>query len=169
MKTNISKALLTLAIATTLFASRALYAQDAYFNPELGNGRWAAVEPPVSPAVNDGSYFNAETGVLPAIDTFVRQGSAEHTIRAAKTRFANPTLISDILVPAGNYDFSVIRAGEAQFIEFSQIVTDNYAQEGLSVYQRQVIARVNATPETLAIAGISPRTTSTMAAITPSF
>ena len=169
MKSIALKSLLTLAISATLLASTALYAQqEPFFNPELGNGRWAAVEPPVSPAVNDGSYFNAETGVLPAIEEFVRQGPAEHAIRAGKARFESPRLLADVELPAGRYDYKVIQAGEAQLIEFSQIVTDNYAAEGLSPYQRQVIARVSATPEILAAAGIQPKTSSTMAALMPS-
>jgi hypothetical protein len=155
-----TKTLLILALSTTLLAATAVYAQDDYFNPEIGNGRYSAVEPPVSPAVNDGSYFNAESGNWPAIDEFVRQGPAEHTIRAGKLQLPAAIMLGDVVLPAGKYSFRQIQAGEQQFIEFSHTVTNNYAPEGQSVYQQEVVARVNATPEVLALAGLSPQTTS---------
>ena len=164
MKTNVMKTLLTLALSTTLLAATASYAQEDYFNPEIGNGRYAAVEPPLSPAVNDGSYFNAETGNLPAINEFVRQGLAEHTIRAGMTRLTVPTMLGVAVLPAGKYRFRQLQAGEQQVVEFSHTVTNNYAPEGQSVYQQEVVARVNATPDVLALAGIRPKASSSTTA-----
>ncbi len=155
MKTKSVITIIFLAIIATLLSATGLYAQQASFNPEIGNGRWAAIAPPISAAVNDGGYFNPEIGNAPAISAaFERQSPPEHTLTTGKLRLHDAITLADVVLPAGDYEFRLLQAGEQQFVEFSELVTDYYAPEGQSPYQSLVVARVNATVETLAIAGV---------------
>jgi hypothetical protein len=62
-------------------------------------------------------------------------------------KLAAATLTGGVILQPGTYEVWKANAGEQQFVEFSQIVEDDYAPEGQSVYVRQVIARVSSTLE----------------------
>ncbi len=136
-----------LAIASILLGMASFAsAQQSTFNPELGNGRWSAVQPAISPAYTQGTYFNAEIGNAPAI---MPHGSASATNAGAgptgKLDLASSVRLGKILLTAGNYRVRHINSMPAHFVEFSRIVENDYAPEGQSVYQRQVVARVDCT------------------------
>jgi hypothetical protein len=96
--------LIGLAIAITLLAAPALNAQQT-FNSELGNGRWSAVEPPLSAAYTESGYFNPEIGNVPQSEPFAMwNGLGE------------------------------VASADENFIEVSEIIEDDYVPEGQSVY-----------------------------------
>jgi hypothetical protein len=149
MKTIATMTSMTLALAAALLAAPAVYAQQENFNPESGNGRWSAVEPPVSLADTQRAYFNAEIGNVPApgeSNEFAAAAS-EQTVKISNLKLAAAMLIGGAILQPGKYEVWRVNAGEQQFVEFSQIVEDDYAPEGQSVYVRQVIARVSSARE----------------------
>ena len=149
MKTIATMTLSTLAVAMAMLAAPTVRAQERYFNAEIGNGQWSAVEPPVSPADTQHAYFNAEIGNLPAPgeSNEVAAAAPEHTVKIGNLKLAAATLTGGVILQPGTYEVWKANAGEQQFVEFSQIVEDDYAPEGQSVYVRQVIARVSSTRE----------------------
>jgi quercetin dioxygenase-like cupin family protein len=48
MKTITTMTLSTLAVAIAMLAAPTVRAQERYFNAEIGNGQWSAVEPPLA-------------------------------------------------------------------------------------------------------------------------
>ena len=107
MKTrNRNMTFVGLVIAITLLATSGMQAQQANFNPELGNGRWSAAEPPVSPAYAENGYFNAEIGNTPQLEPFA-------------------------LLNLGDL---AMDSGEENLVEVSELVEDDYVPEGQSVY-----------------------------------
>ena len=105
MKTRRMMTLVGLAIAVSLLSASGAYAQEQHFNPEIGNGQWSAVEPPVSTTQAELGYFNPEVGNVPQPDPVTLRGKGE-----------------EVAMTSG------------EFIQETQIVEDDYAPEGQSVY-----------------------------------
>jgi hypothetical protein len=142
----------------------ALHAQEGYFNAEIGNGHYAAVEPPISPAYTEYAYFNPEIGNLPGSETRSELAAApEASEKIGNLKLAAAMMFGDAVLQAGKYEVWKGNVGEQRFVEFSQIVENDYAPEGQSVYERQVIARTYSTPEELNLAFASPQQHPTLA------
>jgi hypothetical protein len=166
MKTITSMTLSTLALAMALLAAPAAHAQEeGYFNFELGNGRWSAAEPPVSPAYSDRAYFNPEASTVGVPESELASAAPEHTEKIGNLKLAAATLYGDVVLQPGRYEVWKGNAGEQRFVEFSQTVENDYVPEGVSVYERQVIARIYSTPEALNLAFDSARQHSTLAMV----
>ena len=143
MKTNNYLAVLaTIILAVTGFA----YAQQGYFNAEEGNGKWGA-QPPVSPAYTQYEYFNPEIGNVPPPAPLTAPAIHRHAGTSAKLEIADPTKLAGVTLKAGEYFVQHVDTGKEHFVEFSQVVENDYAPEGTSVYGREVVARVNCTLE----------------------
>jgi hypothetical protein len=158
MKTIASMTLITLAVAMVMLAAPAVHAQEQYFNAEYHNGHYSAVEPPVSPADTHYAYFNAEIGnpAEPSTLSALAAAAPDHSKEIGSLKLAAATMFGDVVLQPGKYEVSDVNVGEKHFVEFSQIVEDDYVPEGQSVYVRQVVARVGSTPETLdAIAALT--------------
>lgn len=158
MKTIASITLATLAVAMVMLAAPAVHAQEQYSNAEYHNGHYSAVEPPVSPADTQYAYFNAEIGNQPALSTLSALAAAapDRTKKIGNLKLATATMFGDVVLQPGKYEVSKVNVGEKQFVEFSQLVEDDYVPEGQSVYVRQVVARVGSTRDTLdAIAALT--------------
>lgn len=138
---------LFILMAAILGISGVASAQQNYFNPEIGNGRWAALQSPVSPAYTQQQYFNSETGNVPPPEAFMAAAIHRHAGATGKLEIANPTKLADASLKAGEYFVQHVDTGKEHFVEFSQVVENDYAPEGTSVYERQVVARVNCTLE----------------------
>jgi hypothetical protein len=149
MKTIATLTLVTFAVAMAMLAAPTVYAQEESFNAEIGNGRWSAVEPPVSLADTQPAEFNAEIGNLPASGerNELAASAPEQTVKIGNLKLAAATLTGGVILQPGEYEVWKVNAGEQQFVEFSQILEDDYAPEGQSVYVRQAIARVSSTRE----------------------
>jgi hypothetical protein len=138
-------ALATIILALTGFA----YAQQGSFNAEEGNGKWAAEQPPVSPAYTQYAYFNPEIGNVPPPVPFTAPAIHRHAGTSAKLEIADSTKLAEVTLKAGEYFVQHVDTGKEHFVEFSQVVENDYVLEGASVYERQVVARANCTLEPL--------------------
>jgi len=132
-------------LGMTGFAS----ARQNYFNSEIGNGKWAAVQPAVSPANTQHEYFNPEIGNVPPPEAFAAPAIHRHAGTTAKLEIADPSKLAEVTLKAGEYFVQHVDTGKEHFVEFSQVVENDYAPEGTSVYERQVVARANCTLEPL--------------------
>lgn len=145
MKTNsYLAALATIILAISGFA----YAQQGYFNPEEGNGKWGE-QPAVSPADTQYGYFNAELGNAPQPGAFKAPVIHRHVGTTGKLEIAAPTKLGEATLKAGEYFVQHVDTGKGHFVEFSQVVENDYAPEGQSVYERRVVASVNCTRDPL--------------------
>lgn len=144
------------------------YAQQGYFNPEEGNGKWGA-EPPVSPAYTGYEYFNAEIGNSAPLN--VPRDSVlavhEHAGKSDTLKIAGATDLGGVVLQPGKYDVRHIDSGKEHFVEFAQTIRNDYAPEGMTVYEQKVVARVNCTREpldsTVARTELLPKTDGTTA------
>ena len=124
------------------------YAQQGNFNAEIGNGKWGA-QPPVSPAYTQYEYFNSEIGNVPPPEALAAPATHRHAGTSAKLEIADPTKLAEVTLKAGEYFVQHVDTGKEHFVEFSQVVENDYAPEGQSVYEPTVVARVNCTLEPL--------------------
>jgi hypothetical protein len=122
------------------------YAQQGNFNAEEGNGKWGA-QPPVSPASTQYEYFNPEIGNVPRPETFTAPAMHRHAGTSGKLEISGTTKLSEVTLKAGEYFVQHVDTGKEHFVEFSQVVENDYASEGQSVYESRVVARVNCTLE----------------------
>jgi hypothetical protein len=142
-------------------------AQSQYFNPEVGNGKWSAVQPAASLSYTGYQYFNPEIGNVPQAQPFSAPASHSHEVASGKLEIATPTKVGAVSLNAGNYLVRHIDTGKQHFVEFSQVVENDFVSEGISPYESHVVGRVNCTREALKVAvartELLPRTDGTRA------
>lgn len=63
-----------------------------------------------------------------------------------------PTEVGGTLLPPGSYEVKVRNSGGSSAVEFARWTYNPYAQEGLPVWDREVVATVNAIPQETASA-----------------
>ena len=76
-------------------------AQQAYFNPEIGNGKWSAAQPPVSPAYTQAGYFNPEIGNVPPDQAIAM--TREHDGRTGKLDIIKGVKLGETVLKPGAY------------------------------------------------------------------
>lgn len=120
------------------------YAQQGYFNAEEGNGKWSAVEPPVSPADAHYEYFNAEiaNSAPLSVPPVAVMAVHEHAGKSDTLKIAETANLGGVALQPGKYDVRHIDSGKEHFVEFAQTVENDYAPEGVSVYEQQIVATV---------------------------
>lgn len=91
----------------------------------------------------------------------------EHAGKTGKLKLRAAVKLGDVVLQPGDYEVRHINSAKGHFVEFAQVVENDYVPEGLSVYERQVVARVNCTLEPLnavvAQTELLPKTDGTMA------
>ncbi len=95
------------------------------------------------------SYFNPEIGNVPPPEALAAPATHRQAGTTGKLGIAAPTKLGEATLKAGEYFVRHVDTAEDHFVEFSQVVENDYAPEGQSVYERKVIARVNCTLEPL--------------------
>lgn len=138
-------ALATIILGLTGFG----YAQEGYFNAEEGNGKWSAVEAPRSPANTERAYFNAETGNVLPLEKLSSPAMREVAGKTDKLEIESASKLGDVTLKRGQYLVRHVDTGKEHFVEFSQIIENDYVPEGQSVYVRKVVARLNCTRKPL--------------------
>lgn len=163
MKTNYYVAALAVII---LGLAGFAYAQQGYFNAEEGNGKWGA-QPPVSPAYTQYEYFNPEIGNVPPAAAFSAPALHQHDGTAGKLKVEAPIKLGEANLKPGEYIVRHVDTGKEHFVEFAQVVENDFAPEGTSVYELKTVAKANCTMEalnsTVARTELLPKTAGTTA------
>ncbi len=76
-------------------------------------------------------------------------GSAGTTHLAGKLKLTAGTEVGGVVLPRGEYQVEVRKAGEGATVEFARWNYNPYAQEGLPVWDLEVMATVPAQPHAL--------------------
>jgi hypothetical protein len=142
MKTHYYSSILITLILALAASSQA---QQRPFNAEEGNGTWSAVQPAVSAAYTQYSYFNSEMGNVPKPQAPSNQVLQQHAGIAGKLTIGAPAKVGDITLNAGQYIVRHVAAGKEHFIVFDQVVENDFAPEGTSVYALKMVAKAACT------------------------
>ncbi len=93
--------------------------------------------------------FLAATPASAALDAAARTGR-----HAVKLNIAVPTEVAGTLLAPGEYEVKVRNSAAGATLEFARWNYNPYAQEGLPVWDREVLATVDAVPQVLASAAM---------------
>jgi hypothetical protein len=153
-------------VAAIMFAFAGFAAaQQTYFNPEIGNGKWAASQPAVSPAYAQTGLFNPEIGNVSPDQPVA--GTHEQDGRTGKLDINKAVQLGGTVLKPGEYMVRHVNTGKTHFVEFSKQVENDNAPEGTSVYENKVVARVHCTMQPVntpvAETGLSPKSAGTTA------
>ncbi len=138
---------LAILAAMVLALAGFAFAQDGYFNPEIGNGKWSAAQVPVSPAYAQSEYFNPEIGNSPQAPSAVTV--QRHAGQPGNLDITTATNLNGVTLKPGEYTVRHVDNGKEHFVEFSIMAENDFAPEGMTPYQPKVVARVNCTRKPL--------------------
>lgn len=65
-----------------------------------------------------------------------------HAGKTGHLKLSAPMRVGEITLPADDYEVKVIESSAGEFVRFSRTIENDYAPEGMSVYEQQIVATV---------------------------